>query len=308
MTRMLSQLVWLASLVIPTTGVSAADGADVVVTRGTAVVTLADVDAYVESIPVEQRSPFVADGERVERMLDNLLMAEQLADEQRATEKVKGVDPLLAARLRFVENEARAQYFVARMRGDAPAVDAAALARERYTAAPENFIGPALFDLRHVLVKTTGRSEAAAAELIERIRAEAVADPDQFPELAERYSEDKSTSMNGGLMTGVAIAKLDAAFGAALQGLASPGDISPMVRTQFGLHVIQLLSKRPGRQLDFAEVRSDLEAQVAREAADRWVEKRIVDLRNTPSEANEAVANSIRQRYDSPDASSPKQQ
>ena len=88
-------------LLAPAILLAASDGTKVVTRRGTATVTLDDVDAYVEVIPPAQRAEFVDSGKRVETMLQNLLMAQQLASEQRELEKAKGVDPLLAARLRF---------------------------------------------------------------------------------------------------------------------------------------------------------------------------------------------------------------
>ena len=109
-------------LLAPAILLAASDGTQVVTRRGTATVTLDDVDAYVEVIPPAQRAEFVDSGKRVETMLQNLLMAQQLANEQRELEKSKGVDPLLAARLRFVENEARAQYHLAKLREQAPKV------------------------------------------------------------------------------------------------------------------------------------------------------------------------------------------
>ena len=143
-------------LLAPAILLAASDGTKVVTRRGTATVTLDDVDAYVEVIPPAQRAEFVDSGKRVETMLQNLLMAQQLASEQRELEKAKGVDPLLAARLRFVENEARAQYHLAKLREQAPKVDAAALAREAYAATPEKFRAPDTYDLRHVLTDALG--------------------------------------------------------------------------------------------------------------------------------------------------------
>jgi peptidyl-prolyl cis-trans isomerase C len=292
-------------LLVPATLFAAADGAKVVTKRGTATVTLGDVDAYVEVIPTEQRAGFVDSGERVEKMLENLLLSEQLANSQREAEKAKGVDPLLTARLRFVENEARAQYYLATMRADAPRVDAKALAREAYALAPEQFRLPDTFDLRHVLVKTGDRSEPAARELIDQVHADAVAHPDQFAELAKKYSEDQSNRDKGGLLAGVDLATLTPNFAAAAQALTRPGEISPVVQTPFGLHVIQLAERHPGKERSFESVQAELEAKVMAEAAGRWAQREIERLQNIPAQTDDAVANSIRTRYGGPVANTP---
>jgi peptidyl-prolyl cis-trans isomerase C len=292
-------------LLIPTLLIAAADGAKVVTKRGTAAVTLGDVDAYIEVIPTEQRAGFVDSGERVEKMLENLLLAEQLANSQREVEKAKGVDPLLTARLRFVENEARAQYYLATMRADAPKVDAKALAREAYAAAPEQFRLPDTFDLRHVLVKTGDRPEAAARELIDKVHADALAHPDQFAELAKKYSEDQSNREQGGLLEGVDLATLTPAFAAAAQALSRPGEVSPVVQTPYGLHVIQLVERHPGKERSFESVQKELEAKVSADAAGRWAQREIERLQNIPAQTDDAVANSIRTRYGEPVAKTP---
>lgn len=289
-------------LLAPAILLAASDASQVVTRRGTATVRLIDVDAYVEQMPREQRSQFVIDADRVEKMLDNLLLAEQLANEQRELEKSKGLDPLLAARLRFVENEARAQFYLARIREEAPKVDVAALAREKYTAAPERFRAPDTLDLRHVLIKLTDRSEQDALALAEKVRADALAHPDQFADLARRYSEDQTTAPNGGLLADVTAATLTPKFAEAALALTTPGQISPVVQTPYGMHVIQLVARQPGQQRSFDEVKAELEEQVAAEAAGRWAQEKIEKLRNTPVETDDAVASSIRNRYDEPAA------
>jgi peptidyl-prolyl cis-trans isomerase C len=286
-------LLLIAPMALP----AADDGAKVVTRRGTATVTLSDVDAYVGAIPQEQRAGFVDSEERVEKMLENLLLAEQLANSQRESEKAKGVDPLLTARLRFVENEARAQYYLASMRADAPKVDVRALAREAYAAAPEQYRLPDTFDLRHVLIKTGDRPEAAARELVDTVHAQALAHPDQFAELAKRYSEDQGNSANGGLIEGVALATLTPDFAAAAQALTRPGEISPVVQTPYGLHVIELVARHPGQARSFESVQAELEAKVAADAAGRWAQHEIQGLQNIPAQTDDAVANTIRTRY-----------
>lgn len=288
----------LTLLLVPALLLAASDGDKVVTRRGNATVTLADVDAYVDQIPADQRAQFVIDRKRAEKMLDNLLLAEQLADEQRAAEEGKGTDPLLAARLRFVENEARAQFYLARIRDEAPPVDAALLAREAYTASPEKFVAPETRELRHVLVKTTARSEPQARALIDKVRAEALAGPERFADLAKEYSEDSSTAANGGLLPATTAAALSPKFAEAAFALAKPGEISPVIQTEFGLHIVQLVAVHPGKQLGFDEVRVPLEEQVRAEAAGRFAQQLIEKLRNIPAQTDDAVANSIRTRYD----------
>ena len=64
----------------------------------------------------------------------------------------------------------------------------------------------------------------------------------RFESLARMYSQD-GTAIRGGEMDPTPLSGLDEAFGRALEGL-KPGQISEVVESQFGFHIIQLLDKR----------------------------------------------------------------
>ncbi|MDE5622037.1 MAG: peptidylprolyl isomerase [Alistipes sp.] len=65
----------------------------------------------------------------------------------------------------------------------------------------------------------------------------------KFENLARMYSQDPGTMMRGGEMDPTPLANLDEAFAKALEGM-KPGQISEVVESQFGFHIIQLLDKR----------------------------------------------------------------
>ena len=62
----------------------------------------------------------------------------------------------------------------------------------------------------------------------------------KFGNLARMYSQDPGTMMRGGEMDPTPLAGLDPAFAAALEGL-KPGQISEVVESSFGFHIIELL-------------------------------------------------------------------
>lgn len=65
----------------------------------------------------------------------------------------------------------------------------------------------------------------------------------KFDNLARMYSQDPGTMMRGGEMDPTSIDQLDASFGAALETM-KPGQISEVVESQYGMHIIQLLDVR----------------------------------------------------------------
>ena len=74
----------------------------------------------------------------------------------------------------------------------------------------------------------------------------------KFENLARMYSQDPGTLMRGGEMDPSTLDQLDPAFGAALEKMR-PGQISEVVESQFGFHIIQLLDKR-GRLYHFRHI------------------------------------------------------
>lgn len=65
----------------------------------------------------------------------------------------------------------------------------------------------------------------------------------KFENLARMYSQDPGTMMRGGEMDPTPLAGLDPSFAAALENM-KPGQISEVVESSFGFHIIQLLDKR----------------------------------------------------------------
>ena len=65
----------------------------------------------------------------------------------------------------------------------------------------------------------------------------------KFESLARMYSQDPGTMLRGGEMDPAPLNMLDPSFGAALEQM-KPGQISEVVESEFGFHIIQLLDKK----------------------------------------------------------------
>ena len=75
------------------------------------------------------------------------------------------------------------------------------------------------------------------------IRKQILAGED-FATLAGIYSEDPGSKDNGGELGFVNRGSLDPAFEAAAFALKNPGDVSEIIESQFGYHIIQLIERR----------------------------------------------------------------
>jgi len=112
----------------------------------------------------------------------------------------------------------------------------------------------------HVLIKVgdkaTAEEKQKAKEKIEALRARAMSGED-FAKLAKENSEDASASNGGDLgyfKKGDMVKPFeDAAFG------LEKDQISPVVETQFGYHVIKVTDKKAAHTLTYEEVSKDIE-------------------------------------------------
>jgi foldase protein PrsA len=114
---------------------------------------------------------------------------------------------------------------------------------------------------KHILVKQRSLAEKIAAE----------ATPKNFAELAKRYSTDTTSAKNGGDLGTLPASSLDPDFVRAALAL-SPGQISGPVHTQFGWHVILLVS---ADVQPFDQVKDQLSQSVASQGFTTWLRDRL---------------------------------
>jgi peptidyl-prolyl cis-trans isomerase D len=129
----------------------------------------------------------------------------------------------------------------------------------------EQYSTPEQIRASHILLKTEGKDDAAVKAKAEDILKQAKAGAD-FGELAKKYSEDDSNAKNGGDLDYFGHGKMVPEFDAVAFTL-QPGQISDLVKTQFGYHIIKLTDKKPGTTRPFAELRQQLADQLSYERA-----------------------------------------
>lgn len=102
-----------------------------------------------------------------------------------------------------------------------------------------------------------------------------------FADAARKFSDDKFTAEQGGMMDPFTVGRTTPAFEAAAFALKKPGDISTEpIRTEYGLHIIQLIRRTPPKPYDSVSasikrrVEADSRAQTARDAYFETVKKK----------------------------------
>jgi peptidyl-prolyl cis-trans isomerase C len=147
----------------------------------------------------------------------------------------------------------------------APAVADSAV-KDFYTAHPEDFEQPEMVHVRHILLLTEDMSTRAPLpddqvkakrKQIDVILTRARAGED-FAKLATQFSEDPGSKDNGGELPPFAHASVDPThamvpeFEAAAFALAT-NQISDVVTTSYGYHIIKLLDKTPATTLTLTD-------------------------------------------------------
>jgi peptidyl-prolyl cis-trans isomerase D len=128
----------------------------------------------------------------------------------------------------------------------------------------------------HILLKTEGKDQAAVRAKAEELLKQAKAGAD-FAELAKKNSEDEGTVANGGDLDYFGRGRMVPEFDAAVFTM-EPGQISDLVQTQYGFHIIKLVDKKPATTRSLEEVRPQISEQLAFERAQAEAEMLVAGL------------------------------
>jgi len=137
--------------------------------------------------------------------------------------------------------------------------------RQYYAQHLSDYRVPDRVRVAHILFKTTSKSpaevasiEKTAADVLNQIRAGG-----DFGELAKKFSED-STAQAGGelgwLVHGQTVPEFDSmAFS------LKPGEVSGLVKTVYGIHILKLEEKQVAHLQTFEEVKSSIQAEIEKQ-------------------------------------------
>src|SRR6266704_1562302 len=124
--------------------------------------------------------------------------------------------------------------------------------------------------VQHILSKTVGQTDAEVAET--KKKAEDVLKQARkgvkFEELAKKYSEDPGSKDKGGDLGWIRQGQTVPEFEKEAFSLA-PGQISDLVRTQYGFHIIKVLEKQTAHTKPFEEVKDAIRTPLLLSLADK---------------------------------------
>lgn len=253
----------LAAMAMVVPSVQAAD-AVTFVRGGQAVVTSVDVEADVQMrLPPEVRAQALASKQTAGQIAENLFVRRTLGEQAVAAGLDK--DPVVAAALQVMRDKVLSDELLNRAAGKAEISDDVALkqARTVYQAKPERFKVGEQLRVRHILIAgVTPESKTKAEELLTQLKAGA-----DFAKLAEEHSSDKGSASRGGDVGLFTKGRMVPEFETAAFSLQKKGDLSGLVQTQFGYHLIQLEERHAAMTRPFDEVKNELLREVKVEAS-----------------------------------------
>lgn len=144
----------------------------------------------------------------------------------------------------------------------------------------------------HILIKADKSAAAdvrkAAKTKAEALLAQVKANPGAFAELAKKNSEDDGSAVNGGDLDFFARGAMVKPFADAAFALKK-GEISNLVESDFGYHIIQLTDIRGGSAQPFETVRAEIEDSARKQLAQRLYAESAEKFTNAAYEQSDSL-------------------
>jgi peptidyl-prolyl cis-trans isomerase SurA len=154
--------------------------------------------------------------------------------------------------------------------------------KEYYDANPEKFGGEDFFRARHIFfrlprdAKPDDVNKVLTRAMIVQQQALSGAD---FAALAKKYSDDPQAADNGGELGSFKKGDMLPEIESAVIGMRA-GEISGIVNTPAGFHIIKLEERKPGEVKPFNEVKGSVEELLFKKKSEERFKQWVAELRN----------------------------
>ncbi len=164
-----------------------------------------------------------------------------------------------------------------------------------YTAHKEQYRTPDRVKVRHILLMTQGKPKEEVAKI--KTKAEdllkQVKGGGDFAALAKQYSEDPGSKANGGDLGWVVRGQMVKNFEATSFAL-KPNEISSVISTEYGFHIVQALEKQDARVQPFDEVKfliaGELKKNVLNERMQSLADQARAEMSKAPQNTDQIAA------------------
>ncbi|HUI51626.1 MAG TPA: peptidyl-prolyl cis-trans isomerase [Terriglobales bacterium] len=157
---------------------------------------------------------------------------------------------------------------------------------EVYQQNIQDYQVPNRVHVEHILLMTVGKTDAEVAETkkkAEDILAQAKKKGANFEDLAKKYSEDPGSKAKGGDLGWIVQGQTVPEFEKAAFSL-NKGEMSDLIKTQYGFHILKVLDKETAHTKTFDEVKDTIRPTFLLNKVDK-----------TASDTSEKISSDIRQ-------------
>lgn len=251
----LNQLLAVSALLSASCMLPLAHAADNDILTGAVTITTDDVlaDAALR-IPEQHRAEVLRSPDAVKQIAGNLYVRRVMAEMARKA----GMDQTVEAKsaLQLMQDKVLSDAWLEQIDKKATISDSAleSLASESYKAKPERFKHDEQISVSHILINgLTEASKIKSQALLAQLKAGT-----DFAKLAEEESQDTASAKAGGDLGWFENGTMVPEFEQAAEKLKNAGDLSDVVETKFGYHIIKLNGRRPAGPYTFAEAKPGL--------------------------------------------------
>ncbi|HET7292643.1 MAG TPA: peptidylprolyl isomerase [Vicinamibacteria bacterium] len=153
-------------------------------------------------------------------------------------------------------------------------------ARAYYDAHPEKFDSGERLRASHILIRVPGDAPAAQKEALRKKAEEVLAKVRKggdFTALARQFSADTGSAGKGGDLGEFHRGQMVPPFEAAAYAL-EPGEVSGVVESPFGFHIIKLVERLPALKVEFEAAQEPIRQAVIEERRAKRVEALVAQL------------------------------
>ena len=158
-----------------------------------------------------------------------------------------------------------------------------------YDGHQDRYLQPEERRASHILIVTKADADKAAAKAkAEDVLKEVRKVPAKFAELAKQYSQDPGSAQKGGDLGFFARGMMVKPFEDTVFKLKE-GEISAVLESEFGYHIIKLTGIKPGKLRTLGEARAEIENELKQQTAARKFAEAAESFTNTVYEQSDSL-------------------
>ena len=168
----------------------------------------------------------------------------------------------------------------------------------QYQANIQQYQVPNRVHVEHILFMTVGKPDAEVEEIKKKAEdvLKQVKKGGKFEDLAKKYSEDPGSKAKGGDLGWITQGQTVPEFEKTAFSLSS-GQVSDLVKTQYGFHIIKVLEKEAAHTKPFDEVKDSLRAPLLLSQADKLASDTADQLSAAIRQSNKTSLDDLAKQY-----------